>query len=315
MDCPALPGGPPGAVACAPTPHQCANRSSTCSAATLTRVPSYADIVRSRPPAPAPRRRPSPDPDGALMGRPRAVLPFSQLTLGKTTAPWHAGAWRVEACSVRDDVLRVQYPRGSSNFDSGGPPGGCNFRARPHCLPATDVTLAYRVRFPDSFEWSRGGKLPGLFIGFGDASGGKHSGTAASCRLMWKQEGGVIAYVYPPTGVKQSAAYARAAKEGDRYGDAMFGDAGLRLVRGGSDAWNDIVLRVKLNGFDAEGRPVPDGVVTVSVNQQAATFQGVIWRRRPDIKINHISFTTFYGGKWKCPRSTYAEFKGVSCIT
>lgn len=312
MDCPALIGGT-GPAACVPAAAaHCANRSSP--ACGLVRAASYADVVRLPAAVSAPQRRPSLElQDDGLMGRPRVLLPFSQLTLGKTSAPWHASAWRTKACSVQGDVLRVEYPRGSSNFDSGGPEGGCNFRARPHCLPATDVTLSYRVRFADSFDWSRGGKLPGLFIGFGEASGGKHSGTAASCRLMWQRDGGVICYVYPPTGVRQSGAYAKAAKLGDRYGDGLFGAAGLRLARG--DRWNDIVMRVKLNTFDAEDQPVQDGVVTISVNQQAATFQGIVWRRRRDVRISHISFTTFYGGKWKCPRDTHAEFKGVSCIT
>lgn len=320
MDCTALAGaagscgGPQPAATHA---FFCADhRAASSSCGALPRASSYADVVRLPPPPPAaPPRRPSIElPDGDLMGRPRAVLPFSQLTLGgKTTAPWHAGAWRVRACSIQGDVLRVEYPKGSSNFDSGGPEGGCTFKARPRCLPATDVSLVYRVRFPDSFDWGRGGKLPGLFVGVGEAAGGQHSANAASCRLMWQAGGGVIAYVYPPAGVKQTAAYARAARQGDTYGDGLFAGEGLRLVRG--DRWNDIVVRVKLNTFDGQGRPLPDGLVTVSVNQEAATFGGIIWRRRRDIRVNHIAFSTFFGGKWKSPRDTYAEFKGVSCIT
>lgn len=314
MDCPALVGGA-GGGGCGAPPVRCTNRSAACG---LYRTPSYADVVRLPPPAQQPAQQPSrPRPaaaaDGQLMGRPRARLPFSQLTLGKSGAPpWHASSWNTRACRVEGDVLRVEYARGSSHLSS-RPPGGCSFRARPRCLPATDVTLAYRLRLPESFEWSRGGKLPGLFMGFGEASGGHHSGTAASCRLMWRRGGAVIAYVYVPSGVRQSAAYARASKEGGAYGDALFEDAGLRLSRG-DGAWNDVVVRVKLNSFDADGRPVPDGVVTVSVNQRAATFEGVIWRRRRDVRIDHIAFQTFYGGKWRAPQDTYAEFKDVSCV-
>lgn len=308
----------------------CAPRATAC----LARAPSYADVLRAATPArqpsgplqqpaaaaptqqqpAAPQRGPSGEIlDEQVVGRPRVTMPFSQLSLGKTTPPWLASSWRVGACRVAGNVLRVDYPRGSSNFDSGGPEGGCHFRARPACLPATDVTLSYRVRFPGSFEWSKGGKLPGLFVGFGDASGGDRSSTAASCRLMWQREGGAIAYLYPPSGVKQSAEYWQAAKRAGRYGDVMFGGAGLQFRRG-DDTWNDVVLRVKLNGFDSDGEPVPDGVVTLAVNQQAATFADVIWRRRRDVRISHIAFTTFYGGKWRCPRDTYAEFKDVSCV-
>lgn len=313
VQCPALVGAAGAACTTAPAPHHCANQSS-CASSLVARTPSYADVVRMQPPAPLPPpRRPSFDAvDGELLGRPRVNLPMSQLTLGKTSAPWHAGSWNTKTCRVEGDVLRVEYPRGSSHL-SRSPAGGCSFRARPRCLPATDVALAYRVRLPDSFQWSRGGKLPGLYMGFGPASGGRHAGTAASCRLMWQPDGEVIAYLYLPTGVKQSAAYARAARQGDVYGDALFRDAGLRLVRG-TGAWNDIVMRVKLNTFDADGRPLPDGVVTVGVNQAVATFEGIVWRRRRDVRIDNIWLQTFYGGKWECPQDTYAEFKGFSCV-
>lgn len=313
MDCPATAAA--GAVCAAATapaaPPVCARGAAGCA---LVRAPSYADMVRRAASPPVARRAsPPPPPDSALIGRPRVTLPFSQLVLGRTSPPWHAGSWRVGACKVDGDVLRVDYPRDSSNFDSGGPEGGCNFRARPRCLPATDVTLAYQVRFDDTFEWSKGGKLPGLFIGYGDASGGEHSATAASCRLMWQRDGGVVAYVYTPAGVKQSASYARAApRAGRKYGDKVFRSANMAVGRG---RWNSVVMRVKLNGFDADGKPVPDGVVTVSVNQQTATLEGIIWRRKLDVKVSHIMFSTFYGGKWRCPRDTFAEFRAVSCIT
>lgn len=317
MDCPA--NSTAAACIAPPAVNTCASRGG---AACLVRQPSYADILRRPPPAPALTRRgssspPPPPPTGQVLGRPVVQLPFSQLQLGRTTSPWHGGSWRVRACSVRGNVFRVEYPRGSSNFDSGGPEGGCSFKARPHCLPATDVTLSYSVAFPHTFEWSRGGKLPGLFVGYGEATGGHKSATAASCRLMWQREGGLVVYVYLPTGVRQNADYARVARKNDKYGDMLFAAAKLTLQRtpsDGDDIWNAIVMRVKLNSFDSDGVPVSDGTVSISVNGQAASFTGIIWRRRRNIQISHISFTTFYGGKWRCPRDTHADFKDVSCI-
>lgn len=285
----------------------------------LVRTPSYADVVR-RPASPLARSdssRTNDSPAGTagqpLLGKPRVELPLSQLTLGKTSPPWNAGAWRINTCEVRGDVLHVSYPQGSSNLSSRGPPGGCNFKARPRCLPARDVTLSYKVRFAPEFEWSKGGKLPGLFIGYGEASGGEHSATAASCRLMWRQEGGVVAYVYTPTGVRQSAEYTRAVQPGaGRYGDKIFGDLDLKVRRG--EDWNTIVLRVRLNGFDKNGSPQPDGMLTLGVNNQTATLGGIVWRRRRDVQIASIAVTTFYGGKWRCPSDTYAEFTGFTCV-
>lgn len=274
---------------------------------------SYADALRqpaSPAPAPAPARRPAAT--TKPLGKPKVVLPLSQLTWGRTTPPWNARAWKTEACKVVDGVLRVRYPKGSGTFQSRGPAGGCNFRSQPHCLPAADVTLAYRVRFADNFQWSSGGKLPGLFIGRGSASGGDHSADGASCRLMWLERGKVVAYVYVPRGAKQSAEYLREAKRNTRYGDSLFHAAQL-VLRKGADEWNDIVLRVKLNGFE-DGAPRADGTLTISVNGRAATVGGVVWRRRPEVKVEHIAVTTFFGGSWKSPVDTYAEFTDFSVV-
>lgn len=288
----------------------CAAYSQTVPACTapLAKVPSYADVVRRAPSPPLASR--SDSGRSALLGKPKVQLPISQLTLGKTSPPWNAGAWRTESCAVQGDVLRVSYPRGSSNLSSHGPAGGCNFKARPRCLPARDVTLTYKVRFADNFEWSRGGKLPGLFIGYGDASGGQRSPTAASCRLMWRQDGGIVAYVYTPSGIRQSTEYSRAVQPGGKYGDKVFAS---KFAVGRQD-WNDIVLRVRLNGFDQNGEPKADGMLTLGVNNQTATLEGIVWRRRRDVQIASIAVSTFYGGKWRCPADTHAEFTAFTCL-
>lgn len=267
--------------------------------------------------AAAPARRPPPP---RIIGRPKANLPVSQLTLGRTSPPWYASSWSTDSAEIvgdpdLGDLLRVHYPRGSGTPSSRGPPGGASFRATPRCLPATDVTLEYRVRFHSTFDWGYGGKLPGLSIGEGPSSGGEHSSRAASCRLMWQPGGRVIAYVYTPAGVRQSREYSLEAgpRGGGVYGDGLFRSAELQLR--GRGRRNTIVIRVKLNGFDESGRPVRDGVLTVSVNGKAATMCGIVWRRYPDVKVTHVFFSTFYGGKWTSPVTTHADFDGFSVVT
>jgi hypothetical protein len=249
----------------------------------------------------------------AVLGLPEVRLPLSQLTLGRTTAPWHASAWLTKACDIRGDALRVEYPRGSGAFHTGGPPGGCSFKARPRCLPATDLTFSYKVWFPGSFKWSKGGKLPGIFVGTGDAAGGHHSPNGASVRVMWREDGRLVAYVYTPTGVKQPAAFARAAKPtGDGYGVDLFTEANLFATR---EQWTEIIVRVKLNSFGSDREPRPDGALTLSVNGVPATLPSMIWRRKPGIRIDHLAIVTFYGGKWKCPAATHTEFKDFACVS
>lgn len=204
-----------------------------------------------------------------LKGRPLAQLPLSQLTLGRTSPPWNATHWTTtEDCHIHDDVLRVRYPR------------GCGFLAAPHCLPATDVTLWYRVRFKPGFDLRRCGELPGL-----EASGRGTRRGADKFRPAWLPGGRAIA----------------------RSGQAnVFEKADLELNM--NDKWNHIVLRVKLNDFDTDG-PMSNGALTLSVNGRAATQGGMTWRTSPDVKIRHVVMRTFHAFyTWKSP-STTAEFE------
>lgn len=296
---------------------------------------TYADVLRRALSAPALLPRPADSPEASLdppdprdrpdradrparmhrhiLGRPETSLPFSQLRLGTTSPPWMASAWKTQACSVRGNVLRVSYPRGSGTFGSGGPAGGCNFKARPHALPATDVTLHYRVRFASNFQWSKGGKLPGLFVGQGEASGGAHTSKGASARLMWLRDGQAVAYTYTPAGARQSPQYLCQARTKGKYGDEVFGAARLKFRSPGR--WNDVVLRVKLNGFDEDGAPLQDGQLTLSVNGRAASVGGIVWRRYRNLRVEYVSMTTFFGGSWTSPVDTYSEFHGFSLTT
>src|SRR3546814_13585034 len=49
--------------------------------------------------------------------------------------------------------------------------------------------LHYRVRFPEDFDFNKGGKLPGLYAGEAPSGGEKVSGEDGwSIRLMWREE-------------------------------------------------------------------------------------------------------------------------------
>lgn len=285
------------------------------------RVPgfTYAQAVLCpRPRACAlPPSPPLPPRRGVPMGRPKVALPFSQLDIDRTAPPWYAqfrssGSYEIVPDDDHSQVLRVRYPRGSGVPSSRGPEGGANFVAMPRGLPATDVTLEYRVRFAPSFNWSYGGKLPGLLVGEGAATGGVRTARAASCRVMWQRGGAVIAYVYLPQGARPGSAYTSHSTAGAPYGDAVFAGQLPGLRRG---AWNSVVVRVKLNGFDDSGRPVSDGELTLSINGRAANVSGIVWRRYPDVLITKILFSTFYGGKWTAPATTHADFAGVALVT
>lgn len=235
------------------------------------------------------------------MGKPTTSLPVSQLVLGRTTPPWHAFAWKSAAsCAVHGDVLRIAF---SGGLPGGLPGDGCNFKARPLCLPARDAVFHYKVRFGHGFDWGRGGKLPGFFIGTGS-----HGPDGASARLKWLEHGKVVASVSVPTTVRQKRSYNSSISRRGSFGDDEMFESGVLVFDRGA-RWNDVVLRVKLNGFDDDETPVHDGILTVSVNGKAVTRNDMVWRARKDVLIQNLAITVFLGGKWTCPSDTWAEFK------
>jgi hypothetical protein len=50
------------------------------------------------------------------------------------------------------------------------------------------VTLAYDVFVPASFEYVQGGKLPGLYGGREECSGGDEAADCWSARFMWRTD-------------------------------------------------------------------------------------------------------------------------------
>lgn len=254
----------------------------------------------------------------SLGSRAVCALPMADFRVGAGNGVWNtdifSSAARTMVSLVRHDgeiVMRTRFPRGSGTSRS-HVAGGMGFRARPRaCIPATDVTMHYDLYFDPKFDWSKGGKLPGMTVGEGAASGGHHSATAASLRLMWVADGYVIGYLYVPAGVEQSDAYKRATNYRAKYGHVFFRGDGLRFRRG---EWNSVSIRLALNGFSAGRTPRPDGKLFVTVNGREAGFTQIIWRRTSHAKISDLSFGMFFGGTWTCPRDTWVLMRAVSVV-
>ena len=88
-----------------------------------------------------------------------------------------------------DSVLQIFYPAKSVD-PAQDPVGGADFYATPLPLDnANNVTLQYSVYFPPDFNWMQGGKLPGLYGGHMQCSGGNDATSCFSTRLMWRGGG------------------------------------------------------------------------------------------------------------------------------
>src|SRR3546814_15029173 len=87
--------------------------------------------------------------------------------------------------------LRVRYPEDSVNFSSADeetPLGGAAFYAS---VGRSQVScLHYRVRFPEDFDFNKGGTLPGLSAGEDPSAGETVSGAVGwIIRHMWREDG------------------------------------------------------------------------------------------------------------------------------
>ena len=210
--------------------------------------------------------------------------------------------------------LRVHYPKGSGapSCVPEQPLGGIGFYSVPQAaLPCTDAVLEYSVRFDETFDPCKGGKLPGLYLSppgaqnFQGGTGGKKNALTASCRVMWRSGLAAEAYVYRPQ--TQGAAYSRieGAIYNAKYGDSLWRGE-LKFVK---DRWNTVRVRVRLNTIGRE-----DGIVQVAVNGVQRSFTGIVWRTDPSVRISSIIFDTFFGGSsidYASARDTCTRFSDV----
>ncbi len=252
-----------------------------------------------------------------LAAAPAAVAgpaPWSGTFAGFPSATWGSqwgladeGAWGFEHMTTVADraapsspVLDVRYGKGSSARSCTDCPttGGGEYYTLFRQLGRTDLVnaprlvLRYHLKFPTSFDWGRGAKLPGLFGGeIGEASGGTH-GNAWSTRYMWRNKqtpsDGEV-YFYSPT-------------------DTGFGkDLGLGKWHFAADGkWHAIEQQVDRAAQKItvwyDGRQVFTTKVTGISN----------------IPFSGIFFSTFYGGhesRWGPRRTTHAFFSTFSVGT
>ncbi|KAK0501344.1 hypothetical protein EDD18DRAFT_1306945 [Armillaria luteobubalina] len=178
-----------------------------------------------------------------------------------------------------EEAWEAFYPRGSINpsasivggfgFYVAGPAGFLNGTVN-------EAIVSYRVMFESGWEWARGGKLPGIFGGEGDASyrcsGGRQNDRCQcfNARLMWRPNGAGEIYTYFPLTEGNEAAILRVpgSRKNSDYG------------------WVDVALQVKLNEInkqDGELALYIDGKPVISMSRKDAEikgmhFQTVLWR-------------------------------------
>jgi hypothetical protein len=187
------------------------------------------------------------------------------------------------------ELLRTFYPAGSASRGTDGPAGGMQARMRLPG-PADVVDLTYQVRFPEGFDFVKGGKLPGLYGGAGNSGGEIPDGSDGfSTRYMWRADGAGEVYAYLPTSEEHGTSLGR----------------GCWSFPPG--VWSTIRQRVQLNTPDES-----DGRISVWQDDRLVLDRGGLqFRTGGALRIDGLFFSTFFGGgdsSWASPADQHADF-------
>ncbi|XP_067675676.1 uncharacterized protein [Haliotis asinina] len=254
------------------------------------------------------------------------AITFSHFTAGrklwnsknpKGNTIWR-GNWNLDRTTYRgqESVSAEPNPDGSNNkvnavYLSQGSYGltdlfsGAEFYSAP-LEPRECLTLSYKVRFDDNFDFAYGGKLPGLYGGGVNCTAGGDPGKDCfTSRFIWRTGGmgGVALY----TTAQQTPGFC--ATEGVECNDAWGHRLGSGSFQFQTGIWYTIQQTVLLN---TPGQA--DGYVRIVVGGVGKVFdvRNVVIRESLDVKVDGILFSNYFGGTSSCsgsPVDTYAYFR------
>ena len=157
------------------------------------------------------------------------------------------------------------------------------------------ITFEYNVLFENGFEWSKGGKLPGL------RGGNKIISTtgcvrpqpinAWSFRLMWGPMGTITMYTYDQKRNEQNIP----------CGISNYSKVPVLSI----GKWINIKIYMKVNNQQNKG------VAKLVINNKLISYRSNITWCPLNTTIDHIYFSTFYGGddiSWAPRNSTFIRF-------
>jgi hypothetical protein len=193
---------------------------------------------------------------------------------------------------VDSKFLRVSFPKKSYSPSAvkkeGVPLGGAQFLSGVGRYDS--LHLRYYLRFAENFDFVKGGKIPGLSGGTVNSGGNIPTGTDGfSARLMWRAGGEGEVYGYLPTSQEWGTSIGR--------GNFTFP----------KNKWVMVEEQLVLNDPDKS-----NGKVRLWVDEKLVIDEGGFkFRTIPDLKIDVIFFSTFFGGSdntWATPNDTYIDF-------
>lgn len=165
------------------------------------------------------------------------------------------------------------------------PAGISSCKGRKHCInwpvdlgvKLNQLYYGYRFKMADDFEFIKGGKLPGIAGGKGNAGGQVPTGRDGwSVRMMWDGKGRLVQYVYHPD-------------QKGQYGDVLYFNVPGPIERG---VWHTVQTLVQLNTPGKhDGR-----IVTWLDGEKVLTKEKMRFRDVKRLKISRFQFALFFGG-------------------
>jgi hypothetical protein len=182
----------------------------------------------------------------------------------------------------------MQVFRGQYLANQIGGPNGHTPRLR--LKPGKEYIFEYKLRFDQGFDFSRGGKIPGLAGASAPTGCVSTNGSGFSARNMWRQNGAFIGYVYDNN---QSSACGTGLSTGFNFAVGR---------------WYDMKQRVKLN----TGRN-NNGILQLWVDGQMVLSRSNLqyMNESPTSKIDVVLFHSFFGGStqdWAPSRNVTISF-------
>ena len=202
--------------------------------------------------------------------------------------------------------IRVRFPEGGEGPGEGGAQWIVELDEGYE-----EAYLSYRVKFEEGFDFVRGGKLPGLAGGSAPSGSAPADGVRGwSGRLMWRTDfrgvtgqpeqlrSGMISYA--------KHVHSGFAMDGRQEDEVFWFEADGSRTEVRSDQWYAIRQRVVLN---TPGQR--DGILQLWIDGRLVLDQDNIqYRNTPDLKIDRLFFSTFFGGgdAWRSSKDEYVLF-------
>jgi hypothetical protein len=234
---------------------------------------------------------------------------FQKELGGSNNSSYYYDDSSITSASGRGNVYRIKLDRGTIRDNPSGNHGVVVFA--PLARQVENACIAYQIRFDSNFDWSLGGKLPGLQgtapgVSPSVPTGGGNPGDKGwSGRMMWLTP---KSYSWAGPG-NMAVSYMYGPRQTSTYGDNLRWNRGFTAGR-----WHKVRQCYRMNDV---GRA--NGVLRASIDgTRVLNITNYVYRQRQDVKISHLNWSVFRGGgtlDWAGSRDSYIDIDRVRITT